>query len=328
MVFLFSGFYFTKNGKLPVYQGIAKRVLDLEAREIAYVSSKIGRDFDLAVEAIKSTSGRVVVSGMGKSGHIGKKMFATFVSTGTPSMFLHPAEAFHGDLGMVKPEDIFLAISNSGETREILNLLPFIRDNKNYLISMTGSPSSELATSSDCNIDIGVREEACPLQLAPTSSTTATLAVGDALAIALMEARSFSAEGFARFHPGGALGRKLLGKVCDYMIAAETVSMRANVKEIIGRLSRSRVGLVCVVEEDRLIGVITDGDVIRALESSASPNLDLLAAAQIMSDRPKVISSIVRCSDADATMSESGVNSLVVNHLDNKFYVYQNLNRG
>ncbi|HID00026.1 MAG TPA: KpsF/GutQ family sugar-phosphate isomerase, partial [Piscirickettsiaceae bacterium] len=195
------------------YQQSAKRVFDIEAAAIANLKTLLNDDFDGAVEAILNSSGRVVICGMGKSGLIGKKIMATLASTGTPSFFMHPGEAFHGDLGMVAPDDIFVAISNSGETEEVIRLLPFLKDNGNTIIAMTGNPASTLAKNADFHLNIAVPQEACPHQLAPTSSTTATLVMGDALAVALMEARNFQPQDFARFHPGGSLGRKLLTKV-------------------------------------------------------------------------------------------------------------------
>ncbi len=189
------------------YKEVAGRVFDIEADAILHLKTLIDDDFTKSVEAIFNTQGRVVICGMGKSGLIGKKIMATFASTGTPCFFMHPGEAFHGDLGMVSPTDVFLALSNSGETEEVIRLLPFLKDNGNIVISMTGRPNSTLATNSDYHLNIDVPQEACPHQLAPTSSTTATLVMGDALAVALMEARDFQPHEFARFHPGGSLGQ-------------------------------------------------------------------------------------------------------------------------
>ncbi|MCA2016118.1 SIS domain-containing protein, partial [Vibrio tritonius] len=184
----------------------AREVIETEICGLQHVATQLDDSFEQAIKAILNTKGRTIICGMGKSGIIGKKIAASFASTGTPSFFMHPGEAFHGDLGMVKREDVFIAISNSGETDEVLKLLPFLRDNGNYVIAITGKPNSTLATAAHCHLNIAVPKEACPYQLAPTSSTTATLVMGDALTITLMEQRDFKPENFARFHPGGSLG--------------------------------------------------------------------------------------------------------------------------
>ena len=306
----------------------AKRTFKIQLEQLQLVSDKIHSSFDLAVETINLSKGRLIVSGMGKSGHIGKKIFATLVSTGTPSFFLHPAEAFHGDLGVILPGDIFLGISNSGETDELLKLIPFLKDNGNPIIAMTGNPNSTLASSADFHLDIGVSQEACPLQLAPTSSTTATLVMGDALAIALMEAREFKPENFARFHPGGSLGRKLLGKVSDYYIDASSVHHDADFKTILGCMASSNGGIICVIDDNsNLLGVITDGDIRRKLSSGELEQLLQLKAKDIMSTNPKLVSKDTRCSDADSLMAELGINSLLVKGDNKNLYIYQNLNR-
>lgn len=311
-----------------MYYKIALEVLNIEAKAISFVGSKLEKDFDLIVELLSRSKGRLIVCGMGKSGHIGRKIFATLVSTGTPSMFMHPAEAFHGDLGMVLAEDIFLAISNSGETDEILKLIPFLKDNGNTLISMTGNPQSTLAKVSDFHIDVGVEKEACPLQLAPTASTTATLAMGDALAVALMKARDFQPENFARFHPGGSLGKRLLGRVNDYMKPAVTIESSAEFKTVLSKLTESVGGIICVLEGSKLAGVITDGDIRRKLSNNDVAEVVRLTARDLMSSNPRTVSSDTRCSDADNLMVQKGVNSLlVIDNADNLF-IYQNLNRG
>ena len=226
------------------------------------------------------------------------------------------------------PEDIFLGISNSGETEEVVKLIPFLKDNGNTIISMTGNSVSTLAQSSDFHLDIGVNTEACPLQLAPTSSTTATLVMGDALAIALMEAREFKPENFARFHPGGALGRKLLGKVSDYYIQASSVHCDADFKTILGCMASSSGGIICVIDDNSdLLGVITDGDIRRTLTSGELEQLLRLRAKDIMSTNPKLVSKDTRCSDADSLMAELGINSLLVKGDNKNLYIYQNLNR-
>lgn len=305
-----------------------KKTFDIEIKELNQVYKKNTESFSQVVSHVISSKGRVIVCGMGKSGHIGRKIFATFVSTGTPSFFLHPAEAFHGDLGVILPEDIFLGISNSGETEEVIKLIPFLKDNGNKIISMTGNSSSSLAQSSDFHLDIGVTIEACPLQLAPTSSTTATLVMGDALAIALMEAREFKPENFARFHPGGSLGRKLLGKVSDYYIDASSVHHDADFKTILGCMASSSGGIICVIDDNSdLLGVITDGDIRRKLSSGELEQLLRLKAKDIMSTNPKLVSKDTRCSDADSLMAELGINSLLVKGDNKNLYIYQNLNR-
>lgn len=310
-----------------MYIEIAKEVLVTEAAALHHVAQKLDANFDGAVQAIVAAKGRTIVCGMGKSGHIGKKIFATLVSTGTPSMFLHPGEAFHGDLGMVLPEDVFLAISNSGETEEILKLVPFIKDSGNILIAMTGNPASSLASVADFHLDIGVEKEACPLQLAPTASTTATLAVGDALAVALMKARDFRAENFARFHPGGSLGRKLLGRVRDFMREIVSVTPEQDFKSVLTAMSQSAGGIICVVKNGVLQGVITDGDIRRSLSRNDIQDVVRYAACDIMTTRPRKVTPDTRCSDADALMNEAGINGLLVEGDAGRFFVYHNLNR-
>ncbi|HIQ39994.1 MAG TPA: KpsF/GutQ family sugar-phosphate isomerase [Sulfurivirga caldicuralii] len=291
------------------YQQSAKRVFDIEAAAIANLKTLLNDDFDGAVEAILNSSGRVVICGMGKSGLIGKKIMATLASTGTPSFFMHPGEAFHGDLGMVAPDDIFVAISNSGETEEVIRLLPFLKDNGNTIIAMTGNPASTLAKNADFHLNIAVPQEACPHQLAPTSSTTATLVMGDALAVALMEARNFQPQDFARFHPGGSLGRKLLTKVRHEMKTDNLplVTRDAPMKEVIHTMSAGRLGL-CIVDEGR--GIITDGDLRRHLEND--PELMEKTAGEIMTTHPKSISPDARLTEAEAIMNQHKITSLLV----------------
>lgn len=291
------------------YIQAAMRVFEIEAEAIANLSMQLDDNFSQAVEAILQTKGRVVICGMGKSGLIGKKIMATFASTGTPCFFMHPGEAFHGDLGMVAPDDVFLALSNSGETEEVIRLLPFLKDNGNIVISMTGRPQSTLATNADFHLNIDVPQEACPHQLAPTSSTTATLAMGDALAVALMEARDFQPHQFARFHPGGSLGRKLLTRVKHEMSTnVPMVSSNAPMKEVIHSISVGRLGL-CVVENGA--GIITDGDLRRHMEQDAA-NLMSKTAAEIMSPAPKTISADARLSEAEELMNELKITALLV----------------
>ncbi|MDG6773639.1 KpsF/GutQ family sugar-phosphate isomerase [Thiomicrorhabdus sp. ZW0627] len=292
------------------YQAIAKRVFDIEAEAVLHLKNLLDDDFNGSVEAILKTQGRVVICGMGKSGLIGKKIMATFASTGTPCFFMHPGEAFHGDLGMVAPDDVFLALSNSGETEEVIRLLPFLKDNGNVLISMTGRPESTLANNSDFHLNISVPQEACPHQLAPTSSTTATLVMGDALAVALMEARGFQPHDFARFHPGGSLGRKLLVRVKHEMTSANLpmIPSSATVTEVIHAMSEGRLGL-CIVDQGR--GIITDGDLRRHMEQDPGEFMNK-KAADLMATNPKTINSEARLNEAEEMMNQYKITSLLV----------------
>lgn len=292
----------------------AKRVFKIEANAILNLENLLDNHFADCVSTILTTQGRVVICGMGKSGLIGKKIMATFASTGTPCFFMHPGEAFHGDLGMVSPKDIFIALSNSGETEEVIKLIPFLKDNGNVIISMTGNPHSTLAKNSDHHLNIAVPQEACPHQLAPTSSTTATLVMGDALAVALMEARGFQPQDFARFHPGGSLGRKLLTRVKHEMKSENLPFVKAtdNMKEIIHTMTDGRLGL-CIVEQGQ--GIITDGDLRRQMEQDAEHFMHK-TAGEIMSKAPKTIDMEARLSDAEEMMTHQKITSLLVSHAD------------
>ncbi|WP_299595795.1 SIS domain-containing protein [uncultured Microbulbifer sp.] len=298
--------------KMLGYKSIAKDVFDIEANAVRALAGKIDVSFEDAVSRILESKGRVIICGMGKSGIIGKKIAATLASTGTPSFFMHPGEAYHGDLGMVTPGDVFLAISNSGETDEVLKLIPFLKDNGNYLVSMTGNPCSTLARASDSHLDIGVEAEACPLQLAPTASTTATLAMGDALAVTLMKARGFRPEEFARFHPGGSLGRRLLARVDEEMEDGDLpfVDSDASVTEIINAMSRGRLGLAIVNTGDKC-GVVTDGDIRRAVESYGVGIFEV-RAEDFMSADPIIISKGTRVEDAIKLMDSRKITSVLV----------------
>ncbi|WP_299004340.1 KpsF/GutQ family sugar-phosphate isomerase [uncultured Caulobacter sp.] len=294
------------------YSASARRVFEIEAEAISRLSEQLGDSFSEAVRRVLSSSGRVIVCGMGKSGIIGKKIAATLASTGTPSFFMHPGEAYHGDLGMVTAEDIFVAISYSGETDEVVKLLPFLRDNKNFLIAITGNAKSTLAMASDCHLSVYVSSEACALQLAPTSSTTATLAMGDALAVTLMEARDFKPENFARFHPGGALGRRLLSKVQHEMVSSNLpiVEESTSMIDVLRRVTQSKLGLA-VVRCEKGWGIITDGDVRRALERFGKDVFDRFAR-DIMTSNPLHVSKDVRLETAWGSMDLNGVSSLLV----------------
>ena len=296
------------------YQAIAQRVFEIEAQAIAHLSEQLDAQFDQSVEAILNTQGRVVICGMGKSGLIGKKIVATLASTGTPCFFMHPGEAFHGDLGMVTPEDIFVAISNSGETEEVIKLIPFLKDNGNTIIAMTGRPESTLAQNADFHLNIAVPQEACPHQLAPTSSTTATLVMGDALAVALMEARQFQPQDFARFHPGGSLGRKLLTRVKHEMRSQNLPFIESStpMKEVIHTMSEGRLGL-CIVDQGK--GIITDGDLRRHMEQDAI-GLMQKTAGEIMTPNPTTIDENTKLTEAEALMNKKKITSLLVTNAD------------
>ncbi|MBQ4831526.1 MULTISPECIES: KpsF/GutQ family sugar-phosphate isomerase [Alteromonas] len=292
----------------------AKQVFKIESEAVANLSALLTNDFSDSVSAILNSKGRLIVCGMGKSGIIGNKISATLASTGTPSFSMHPGEAFHGDLGMVASEDIFLAISNSGETEEVLKLLPFLKDNKNLLISLTGNPRSTLALQSEYHLNIAVPQEACPLKLAPTASTTATLAMGDALAIALMEGRDFRPENFARFHPGGSLGRKLLHKVKDQMVSNNLpiINIDSPLIDIIDTISKGEQGLAIVTnDESAIIGLITDGDIRRAIEHHGD-GVFKLKATDLMSRNPYTIGVNELVSYGDLIMEDKKLNKLLV----------------
>lgn len=290
----------------------ALRVFNIEADAVAALADNIDANFSVAVERILDSQGRVIICGMGKSGIIGKKVAATLASTGTPSFFMHPGEAYHGDLGMVSSEDVFVAISNSGETEEVLKLLPFLKDNGNCLIAITGNPYSSLALAADCHLNVFVEKEACPLQLAPTSSTTATLAMGDALAVTLMEARSFKPEHFARFHPGGSLGRRLLSFVDDEMIANDLpfVTSDAKVLELIRIMTHGSLGLA-IVKDGESLGVVTDGDIRRAIDRFGQAVFEK-KACDLMSTQPVIVSAGTRIEDALGIMDNNKITSLLV----------------
>lgn len=292
---------------------IAKEVFEIESKTILDLCDNLDEDFNKAIELILSIRGRCVVSGMGKSGHIGAKIAATLASTGTPSFFMHPGEALHGDLGMLTSEDVLLAISNSGETEEVLKLIPVIKKRKIPLIVMAGNQNSTLANQADIFINIAVKKEACPLQLAPTSSTTATLAMGDAIAVALMRARNFRPDDFALFHPGGSLGRKLLTRVSDLMVSNNlpTVSPDSEFNELVDVMTSGKLGLCIVLENEKLVGIITDGDLRRALRANGKPRFDF-KAKEIMSEKPKTIEASAMVSEAEELMLKHKIKEIVI----------------
>jgi arabinose-5-phosphate isomerase len=292
-----------------------RRVFMVETRALQALQARIGPDFEAVCKALLACRGRVVCTGMGKSGHIATKIAATLASTGTPAFFMHPGEASHGDLGMVMDGDIVLALSNSGETEEILTIVPALRRQGNPLIVLSGRPESSLARLSDVHLDVSVTEEACPLGLAPTSSTTAALVMGDALAVALLEARGFTAEDFARSHPAGALGRRLLLHISDVMHVGHdipTVGQTASASEALLEMSRKRLGMTAIVDADRrLLGVFTDGDLRRALDVS---DMDLRSTpvANLMARQPKTIRAEQLAVEAAHLMEAHKISALVV----------------
>lgn len=292
----------------------ARRVLELEARTLTELVATVDGTFSEACERLLNCSGRVIVTGMGKSGHIGNKIAATLASTGTPSFFVHPAEASHGDLGMITSDDAVIALSNSGETAEVLTILPVIKRKGATLIGITGRADSTLARLADVHLLVAAREEACPLNLAPTSSTTAALAMGDALAIALLEARGFTAEDFALSHPGGALGRRLLLTVDDVMHSDErlpTVPVSATLAEALLEMTRKGLGMTTVLDESGLLaGIFTDGDLRRMLDRGI--DVRQASIAEVMSRNPITIASGHLAAEALKIMESRKINGLVV----------------
>jgi len=292
---------------------IAQDVFKIEAQEILNLSHNLTDDFTNAIKAILVTKGKFIISGMGKSGIIGKKIAATLASTGTPSFFLHPGEAYHGDLGMIEKDDIILLISNSGETDEVLKLIPFLTTQGNTTIAMSNNPSSTLAKNCNYHLNIAIKKEACPLSLAPMSSTTATLVMGDAIAAVLMKMRDFKDEHFAKFHPGGSLGRRLLTRVCDVMKKENLpiCDKNQNIKDTIHTMTQGKYGLAIVVEDKKIIGIITDGDIRRAMEDNED-KFFTLTANDLMSTNPKLINEDIKLIEASDMMSKNKINSLVV----------------
>jgi arabinose-5-phosphate isomerase len=292
-----------------------RQVLEIEANAILALIDRLDHRFEQAVALLDRCQGRVVVTGMGKSGIIGRKIAATLASIGVPSVFLHPAEGIHGDLGMVSRGDLVIALSNSGETEELLKILPAIKRLGVPMISLTGNVESMLARNSDVVLDVSVKEEACPLDLAPTASTTATLALGDALAMALLEHKGVKPEDFARYHPGGALGKRLLLTVEEVMHgdkAIPTVSPTAPLRDVIVEISSKKLGVTTIVDDSgRLRGVITDGDLRRLLGKGGDDLLDRPAEA-VMSPHPKVISRTALAAEAVGLMERHSITVLIV----------------
>ncbi len=294
---------------------LARRVISLEAQELLRMQERLGEEIFQAVELLYHCKGRVVVTGMGKSGIIARKIAATLASTGTPSLFLHPAEGIHGDLGMVMREDVVVALSNSGETPEVINLLPSIKRLGIPLIALTGNLNSTLAKRSDVVLDTGVSKEACPLGIVPTASTTSALAMGDALAVVLLERRGFKKEDFALFHPGGSLGKRLLLTVEDLMHRGEeipVVSVSTPLKEAIIEISSKRLGITTVLDDSGVVkGVITDGDLRRIIEREGE-GMFSLTAGEVMTRNPKTISREALAAKALNVMERHSITALVV----------------
>lgn len=299
---------------------LAKTVLRREAQALEFLAQTIDDTFLKAVQLLLHCQGRVVVSGVGKSGHIGCKVAATFASTGTPSFFVHAGEAAHGDLGMITRNDVVLAISNSGTTAELLTIVPTIKREGAKLIAMTSAPDSALARYADIHLDVGVRQEACPLGLAPTTSTTATLALADALAVACLQAKGFSADDFARSHPGGALGRRLLIHVADIMRtgqAVPSVTTTATVLEAVREITAKRIGMTAIVDENNTLkGIFTEGDLRRLIERVG--DIRHVCIADIMTPNPKTIAKEALAAEAAHILDKSLCNQLLIVDTDQR----------
>ncbi len=284
-----------------------------EADSILGLIPLLGEDFDKAVEIILACKGKFIVTGVGKSGHIGAKIAATLSSTGTPSFFMNPLDAFHGDLGVITKDDVVFAISNSGQTDELLRFLPHLMENNIPVIGMSGDPKSLLAQYSSAHLNAAVAREACPLGLAPTSSTTAALALGDALACALMEARNFKAADFAQYHPGGSLGRRLLTKAKNVMRTEELPVVPPTMKlgDAVIHVSNGRLGLCVIEEEGRILGIITDGDIRRAMQNSQD-RFFALTAADVMTKNPKIVSPETKITEIEQILHKNKIHSVLV----------------
>jgi arabinose-5-phosphate isomerase len=293
---------------------LARTVLETEAAAILGLISGLDEDFTQAIRVLLECKGKVIVCGMGKSGHIARKLAATFASTGTPAFFVHPAEACHGDLGMITANDVLLALSNSGETHELVNIMPLIKRLGTFSIAITGREDSRLAKLADIHLNARVEKEACPLDLAPTASTTAALGLGDALAVAVLDARGFSPEDFARSHPGGALGRRLLVHVEDIMHHGNQVprvNTQATVYDALFEMTEKRLGMTAIVDDkSRALGIFTDGDLRRTLAKHS--DLRHLNIAQVMTREPHTLSANQLATEAAAQMEKHRVNQMLV----------------
>jgi arabinose-5-phosphate isomerase len=293
-------------------KSIAKEAISIEANALQQLVNHLDDDFEFSVKTILRSKGRVVISGIGKSAIIGQKMVSTFNSTGTPALFMHAADAIHGDLGMIRPDDVVICISNSGNTPEIRVLIPLIKDRGNVVIAMVGNLSSYLAQNADFIINTTVSQEACPNNLAPTSSTTAQLAMGDAIAVSLLKSRGFSTQDFARLHPGGIIGKKLYLKVSDLAVNNDVPQVNANesVMKTIIEISSKRLGATAVLEDGKLIGIITDGDLRRMLEKNQ--DINHTRAKDIMSANPKTVSKDMLVVDALNIMRKNNITQLLI----------------
>ncbi|MFY8126407.1 MAG: KpsF/GutQ family sugar-phosphate isomerase [Hydrogenophaga sp.] len=301
---------------------LAQETLSIEAQALQAMAARVGDEFVQATQLLLACAGRVVVTGMGKSGHVGRKITATLASTGTPAMFMHPAEASHGDLGMITSADVVIAISNSGESEELTAILPLIKRMGVPMIAMTGRRQSALGRHADVVLDTSVDKEACPHNLAPTASTTAQLAMGDALAVSLLDARGFKADDFARSHPGGALGRKLLTLVSDVMRSGEgvpKVSPNANLMVLMKEVSAKGLGACAVVDaQDQILGIFTDGDLRRLIEQGTSGDLRQLTAADVMKTQPRTVRADALAVEAADLMEAHRVTSVLVINADGR----------
>ncbi|TRX46495.1 KpsF/GutQ family sugar-phosphate isomerase [Bacteroides sp. HF-5092] len=284
-----------------------------EAQAILDLIPQLTDDFSRSIDLIYNCRGRFIITGVGKSGHIGAKIAATLASTGTPSFFVNPLDAYHGDLGMFTSDDVVMAISYSGNTDELLRFIPLLLERRIPIIGMSGNPNSLLAQYSNYHLNISVNHEACPLNLAPTSSTTATLAMGDAIACALMRIRHFKTSDFAQFHPGGSLGKRLLSKVKDYMVSTNLpiVSLESKVSDTIIEISKTKQGIAVAIHDNKVVGVVTDGDVRRAMQDKKDIFFSL-TVKEIMSWNPKTITETAKLSEAEDLMRKHNIHSLIV----------------
>ena len=299
---------------------LAANVIDIEARAVDTLRSRLNSDFAAACQLCIDTPGRVVVTGMGKSGHVSNKIAATLASTGTPAFFMHPAEASHGDLGMITSHDTLLAISYSGETDEVVTILPVVKRMGARLLSMTGNPESTMAKAADVHLDISVAEEACPLNLAPTASTTATLAMGDALAVALLQMRGFTAEDFARSHPSGSLGKRLLLRVTDVMRTGDrvpSVTRSVTLRDALLEMTDKGLGMTAIVDDQNaILGIFTDGDLRRSLDDGADIRTTIIG--DVMHTNCKTTSADLLAAEALHMLEENKITSLLVADDDNR----------
>jgi len=303
----------TMNISAAELKELASEVITIESNALDALQQRLGDNFYQACQLLLNCNGRIVVTGMGKSGHIGGKIAATLASTGSPAFFVHPGEASHGDLGMITADDVVLAISNSGGTEELINILPLIKRLQIPLISMTGNAESQLASYADINLDISVEKEACPLNLAPTSSTTVTLALGDALAVCLLKLRGFTADDFARSHPGGKLGKRLLLTVSDIMHQGDEVPVVASdtlIKDALLEISEKGLGFTCVVDNKQLVGVYTDGDLRRSLDEQV--DVHTTAIATVMTSSFSTASTSQLAVEALNLMEEKSISAIPV----------------